>query len=156
MTAQSARQFTGRHMLIIMVLFFGVVIAVNITMAMLATSTWSGLLAKNGYVASIDYAHNDNARKAARERGWTIDLTAPDGVVHLHAVDRAGQPLPTEGTVTVDAADQRSPSMTLPFTADGDTLRTSESLPAGRYVLWAKVGDGPNVIEWRSAVIVSR
>lgn len=47
--------FTGWHMLAIMLAFFGTIITVNFTMAYLATSTWSGLVVKNTYVASQQF-----------------------------------------------------------------------------------------------------
>ena len=47
--------FTGWHMLAVMLAFFGTIIAVNFTMAYLATSTWSGLVVKNTYVASQQF-----------------------------------------------------------------------------------------------------
>lgn len=54
MTKQVSEQgeFTGRHMAIIMVAFFGVIIAVNLTMATLASRSWTGLVVKNSYVES--------------------------------------------------------------------------------------------------------
>lgn len=47
--------FTGKHMLIIMILFFGTVIGVNFTMAWFAHSSWSGLVVSNTYVASQEF-----------------------------------------------------------------------------------------------------
>ncbi len=46
------KEFTGRHMLMIMIAFFGVIIAVNLTMATLANTSWTGLVVKNSYVES--------------------------------------------------------------------------------------------------------
>ncbi|PZU85804.1 MAG: cation transporter [Shinella sp.] len=53
--------FTGRHMLASIVTFFGVVITVNLTMAYYASSTWSGLVVQNTYVASQEF----NSKAAA-------------------------------------------------------------------------------------------
>lgn len=58
--------FTGWHMLAILVAFFGVVISVNILMAYYANSSWSGILAKNTYVASQEFNI-----KAEQARAWT-------------------------------------------------------------------------------------
>lgn len=63
--ARSNNGFTGWHMLTIMVAFFGTVVAVNVLMAYLASSSWSGMLSKNTYVASQDFNRN-----AARAREW--------------------------------------------------------------------------------------
>lgn len=57
MTAQTdkPKEFTGRHMLAIMLAFFGVIIAVNGVMATFATRSWSGLVVENTYVASQQF-----------------------------------------------------------------------------------------------------
>ena len=49
------RQFTGRHMLAILIAFFGTVIAVNMVMAVLATRTFGGLVVENSYVATRQF-----------------------------------------------------------------------------------------------------
>ena len=41
------KAFTGRHMAAIMVAFFGVIIAVNFTMARFATATFGGRVVEN-------------------------------------------------------------------------------------------------------------
>jgi nitrogen fixation protein FixH len=60
-----SRAFTGWHMLSIMLAFFGTIISVNVLMAYYASSSWSGMLAKNTYVASQDFN-----LKAAEARAW--------------------------------------------------------------------------------------
>ena len=46
------RELKGKHVLTGFLLFFGVIIAVNFTMARLASTTWTRLVVKNSYVAS--------------------------------------------------------------------------------------------------------
>jgi nitrogen fixation protein FixH len=78
-------EFTGRHMLLIMIAFFGVIIGVNILMAMVASQSWTGLVVKNSYVASQNFnAELAEARRQA-ERGWTerLDLDAREARVRL-------------------------------------------------------------------------
>lgn len=65
MSATRSNGFTGWHMLAIMIAFFGTIVSVNIFMAYLANTSWSGMLAKNTYVASQDFNKN-----AARAREW--------------------------------------------------------------------------------------
>ena len=60
---ERSREFTGRHMLVIMVAFFSVIIAVNLTMAFFARSSWTGAVVENTYVASQQFN-----RKAAEGR----------------------------------------------------------------------------------------
>lgn len=65
MSATRGNGFTGWHMAVIMMAFFGTIISVNILMAYLASASWSGMLSKNTYVASQDFNRN-----AARSRAW--------------------------------------------------------------------------------------
>lgn len=75
------REFTGRHMLVLVLAFFAVIIAVNGALAYFATSTWSGLLARNGYVASQDYNGVLDAAAQQQRQGWRSELEAgPDGL----------------------------------------------------------------------------
>ena len=64
-------QFTGWHMAGVLCLFFGTIIAVNMVLAVNASTTWTGLVVKNSYVASQHY--NETLAAAARQakRGWT-------------------------------------------------------------------------------------
>ncbi|MGH1350885.1 MAG: FixH family protein [Methyloligellaceae bacterium] len=92
-TEKANREFTGWHMLIIMLLFFGVIITVNITMAIFAASSWTGLVVKNSYVASQNFnEHLNNAEKQAR-LGWSSNLTTKNGKINLTLHDSLGKPL---------------------------------------------------------------
>ena len=52
MSDKAAKELTGKHVLFMVLAFFGVIIAVNFTMAYQAVSTFPGLEVRNGYVAS--------------------------------------------------------------------------------------------------------
>lgn len=73
--ATHERQFTGWHMLASLIAFFGVVLGVNLTLAYFASSTWSGLVVENGYVASQSFGR-DLARARDQEAlGWQVRLS---------------------------------------------------------------------------------
>lgn len=81
-------RFTGWHMFGCMLAFFGVIIAVNVTMAFMASGTWTGLIVKNSYVASQKFngellkAHAQHARglrSAIRYSGGRLTFTIIDG-----------------------------------------------------------------------------
>lgn len=92
--AGSRRRLTGKHVALIFVSFFGVVIAVNLLMARLATSTFGGVVVENSYVASqhfnrwLDEAERENAL------GWKASIHR-DAAGHatIALVDSLGQPL---------------------------------------------------------------
>lgn len=92
MNTQSPKQkeFTGRHMLFLMLAFFGVIIAVNLTMARFATSSWTGLVVKNSYVASQAFNRELAEAKKQAARGWTGDIRFTDGAIELSLVDSNG------------------------------------------------------------------
>jgi nitrogen fixation protein FixH len=86
-------EFTGWHMLFIMLAFFGVIIAVNVTMAVLAGRSWTGLVVKNSYVASQHF--NEDLAEARRQaaRGWTSKLAYGEQHFAFTLKDSNAQPV---------------------------------------------------------------
>ncbi len=86
-------QFTGWHMLFSMLAFFGVIITVNMTMAVLAGRSWTGLVVKNSYVASQHF--NEDLVEARRQaaRGWRGQLAVAQNGIDFELTDRAGKPV---------------------------------------------------------------
>jgi nitrogen fixation protein FixH len=95
--ARSPREFTGRHMLAIMLAFFGVVITVNVTMATLANTSWTGLVVENTYVASQQFNKKADQGRAQAALGWTAKLTIADGEVRYGLTDAAGKAVALHG-----------------------------------------------------------
>ncbi|MER9937305.1 FixH family protein [Mesorhizobium sp. M0088] len=94
---QKTREFTGRHMLFTILAFFGVVIAVNLTMATLANTSWTGLVVENTYVASQQFNKQAEEGRAQAALGWTGKLTIAWGEVRYGLTDAAGKPVPLHG-----------------------------------------------------------
>ncbi|MET2831319.1 FixH family protein [Mesorhizobium shangrilense] len=90
---QKSREFTGRHMLAIILAFFGVVIAVNLTMATLANTSWTGLVVENTYVASQQFNRKAKEGRAQAALGWTGKLTIERGEVRYSLSDAASKPV---------------------------------------------------------------
>lgn len=130
------RGFTGRHMLAAMIGFFGVVIAVNVTMATLAARSFGGAVVKNSYVASQKYnGWLAEAREQAR-LGWSVSADAVDGRLMVTA-QRAEAPL-AGATVAAVAAHPlgRLPEVRLRFhEAEPGRYVAATRLPAGRWRL---------------------
>jgi len=127
---------TGWHALAIVCLFFGTIIAVNIAMAVAATTTFPGLVVENSYVASQHYDELLAKAHAQDKAGWHYGLKVADGGVVRVSLSRDGT-LPSRG-LNVSAHVGR-PSTTredrfIDFaeTVDGDYL-SAEELPPG---LW--------------------
>lgn len=64
------KTFTGRHMLAIFVVFFGIVMAVNFWVARIALHSFSGVVVENSYVASQQFNGWLKDAKTERALGW--------------------------------------------------------------------------------------
>jgi len=92
-TQGKPREFTGRHMLLLMVSFFGVILAVNVLMATLSATSWTGLVVTNSYVASQEFETRRIAHEAQLAAGWSSELQFDAGTVRLRVVDGLGNPV---------------------------------------------------------------
>ena len=153
---RSSNGFTGWHMLAIMLAFFGTIISVNVTMAWLANSSWSGMLSKNTYVASQDFNKNAaRAREWAKE-GFEGSVTLADGQVRyrlqgpadiLSAVDHI------EAIFHRPVGDRQDFSIKL--TRNGD-LFTANDMPAeGPWIVDFAAIDAGKVVFHQALRIVS-
>ena len=140
------RPFTGRHMTAVLVGFFGVVIAVNLTMARYAGATFGGIVVDNSYVASQEFNRWLEQAEAQKRLGWdAVTAWRPDGRL---AVAVSGAP----AAVTVAAAARhplgRLPDRELTFEKIGEgRFLSSESLPEGRWTLRLSLTSGDQT--WR-------
>lgn len=98
--AQQKGKITGRTVLFSMLAFFGVIIAVNLTLAFFALRTDNGLVVRNSYVASQDFNREMARARAQEELGWRMQAGLADGVLAVRMQDRDGHDL---GNLTVTA-----------------------------------------------------
>ncbi|MFU7529323.1 FixH family protein [Qipengyuania sp. ASV99] len=76
---QGKGSFTGRHMALAMIGGFGIVIAVNFTMASLAVGGFHGVVVENSYVASQRFNGWLAQAEASRALGWTAEISRDEG-----------------------------------------------------------------------------
>ena len=133
--AARPRRFTGRHLAAIVIGFFAVVIAANLTMATLASRTFSGALVRNGYVASQDFDDWSAAGRRQAALGWAVAVRLDAGKLVVEARDRAGAPIAGAAVTAIlrhpIAADQ-STKLTLREQAPGDYAAPAD-LPPGQW-----------------------
>ena len=84
------KPLTGWHVLAMLVAFFSVIIGVNLTMAWLANSTWSGLVVANGYVASQSFDKDLAKARAQEALGWKVGFSIGEDRIRLTFEDKAG------------------------------------------------------------------
>lgn len=100
-TGKKEFAFTGWHMLASMISFFAVIIAVNFTMAFLATGSWTGLVVKNSYVASQQFNKELQQAETQRQSGLSSDLSYANGELNFILKDRNDQSVHAENLVVV-------------------------------------------------------
>jgi nitrogen fixation protein FixH len=93
MTTSVAKPFTGLHMLLIFLGFFGVVIGVNVFMAVQSARTWTGLVVDNSYVASQNFETVRETIAHQLAAGWSLQTDYADGQISFTALDGTGAPL---------------------------------------------------------------
>jgi nitrogen fixation protein FixH len=85
------RTFTGWHMAAITISFFSVIIAVNLTLAFFASSSWTGLVVANSYVASQNFNQDAEIARQQQAMGWHMKLTVNGSLVQISVLDRENQ-----------------------------------------------------------------
>lgn len=133
------QRFTGYHATAILVGFFAIVIAVNVTMAKLATSTFGGALAENGYVASQDY-NRWIAESAAQDRlRWDVSARVEGNrlILDTKGVSNA------VATVVAEHPLGRVDDRAILMTATGASrFRSTDAMPIGRWKLRVTLRQG--------------
>lgn len=117
MMRSAQREFTGRKMLASMLAFFGVIIAVNLTMATFAGRSWTGFVVRNSYVASQEFNGKVAAARDQAALGWTASLAIANGEVRYGLVDKEGRAVAVRGgTVTFKRPSYEAEDMTVTLT----------------------------------------
>ncbi|SEQ02885.1 FixH family protein [Thalassovita taeanensis] len=127
----AVREITGRHVFMGFVAAFGIIIGVNILLAVQAVRTFPGLEVKNSYVASQEF----NVRKDAQEAlGWTVRADEADGVVVLKITDATGQPVRVKQLhAIVGRATQIADDVEPDFAFDGAAYTAPLELAGGNW-----------------------
>ena len=137
----------GWHVLGIVGLFFGTIIAVNIVMAVFATGTFPGLVVKNSYVASQNFNELLAAGKAQEERGWTADVSTDDGLLQVRLEDSGGAPitgLRVSARAGRPASIREDRILALRLTSNGYVA--ADALPPGRWIVELAVRSGEDLV----------
>lgn len=129
------RTFTGRHMTMILVAFFGVVIAVNLVMARAAIGTFGGTVVDNSYVASQNYNDWLEQGRAQRALGWDATLSRDADGYLMATLTASGTALADASSVTATVRPPlgRAEVQRLQFVALGEgRYRSLQPIGAGR------------------------
>jgi len=129
-------EITGRKVLIFTVAAFGVVVAVNLTMAVLAVRTFPGLEVANSYVASQTF---DDRRAAQEALGWSLDAAYQGGTLTITVTAKdGGRPAVADLQALVGWATSTEDDVTPDFTQAGGTFTAPVELEPGNWDIRVK------------------
>jgi nitrogen fixation protein FixH len=154
MLQRSSQGITGRHVLVMLLTFFGIIFAVNGVFIYSALSTYSGVVAQEPYRRGLQY----NARIAAAakqdELGWREDtrLAGQDLTLFLHDAKQAPVAgLDVSGVIGRPSTDRHDIPVALREVQPGQYVAQFDTLDAGAWIITlnaseAKPGSGQTIV----------
>lgn len=120
---------------------FGIIIAVNLTLAFKAVATFPGLEVRNSYVASQSF---DDDRAAQTALGWDVSARLDGDVLMLAILENGTAIAPEIISATFGRATHVNADQTPEFTFDGSALRANVHAGLGNWNLRlkARAADG--------------
>ena len=136
------RELKGWHVAAMFCFGFGIIIAVNLTLAFNAVATFPGLEVGNSYVASQQFEAKRNAQEAL---GWQAEAEYEAGQFALRLTDAQALPVSVSDiAVTVGRTTHVAADVVPDLTFDGSAWRAPLTLDAGHWLvrLTATAPDG--------------
>ncbi|WP_394728730.1 FixH family protein [Altererythrobacter sp. GH1-8] len=126
------REFTGRDMTKVLVIGFGIVVAVNFFMASQATSGFGGVVVENSYVASQKFNGWLEEAERSRALGWQAAVTRDEAGYLLVTT----QGVPAQASITAELRrpiGERETANVGLAAHDTGQYRSVEPISAGRW-----------------------
>ncbi|MCA8881949.1 MAG: FixH family protein [Rhodobacteraceae bacterium] len=129
-------EITGRQVLVFTVGAFGIVIGVNILLAVEATRTFPGLEVENSFVASQEF---DADRTAQEALGWSARADYDNGALTIDFRGPDGRPVDVDRIeALVGWATSTRDDFAPDFRREGSTFRAPVDLVAGNWDVFLK------------------
>ena len=141
------RELTGRHVLIIMLVFFGVIIGASIWFTTMAVQSFRGEDVEKSYRQGLDYNETLAERAAQNELGWSARVNLVGGmddrtlIVQIAADERPIYGLSFTGKLRHPVDTDLDRTITFQPAANG-TARADVSGLIGQWTLQAIAADG--------------
>jgi len=149
--AKKEFRLTGFHVLMMLIVFFGIIFAVNFQLVYYANTSWTGLLPGNGYEASIKYDAEAKKARAMLAKGWKAILGDTSGhKLYITLTTKDGKPvtgLKTEATIGHPAGDRDDHALKMRETAPGH-YQTEAPVKPGSWRVDVKFLQGGKLV-WR-------
>jgi len=125
MSAKAQKELTGRHVLLMLLAFFGVMLAVNIYFTVAAVKTFRGEDVPRSYRQGLEYNQTIAARSLQNDMGWSVRVNHNDSDIILMFQDKTGHPI---NNLNIEA------KLRHPVDTDQDRNIDFSSKLGGRYI----------------------
>jgi nitrogen fixation protein FixH len=131
------RTLNGWHVLGIFATCFAVIIAVNLTLAFQAVSTFPGLVTRNSYVASQQFEADRQAQDAL---GWKVTAGVTQGLLRVVVTDQTGTPVqPKAIKATLGRATHVADDVIPGFVWTQNAYQAEVDIAEGYWTLWLEM-----------------
>ena len=132
--AKKEFRLTGWHVLAIFVGAFGIIIGVNIALAVNAVRTFPGIEVENGYIASQTF---DDRRAAQEALGGDIEARILDDRITLSITDENGRPVQAAKlSAKIGRPTNQSEDLNPEWAFNGTDYVVYETLRPGNWDIW--------------------
>ena len=145
-------EIRGVHVLGIFVVAFGIIIAVNLTLAINAVRSFPGLEVKNSYVASQSFEADRAAQVAL---GWTVAAWLDEGQLHLLVRDGERPIAPVIEAATFGRATSVAADHIPAFRFDGRRFTAPVVANSGNWNLRLRLRSDDGTIFARRIIVAS-
>lgn len=150
------REFKGWHMAVIIVSFFTVTVAVNLTLAFFARASFPGLVVANSYVASQNFNRDLEVARRQHGAGWQVKIEAGRAAARISILDGAGKPiggLQPRAVFARPATSRDDTSVDFRETAPG-VYAANAALQGGVWNADITVAGGPETMRFFERIVV--
>lgn len=159
MKVQAAHGFVlrGWHVLVMMLAFFGAVIAVNVVFAVVAVQSFPGEDVRRSYLQGINYNDTLAERRAQAAAGWRAETALSDEggetILKVRLLTRQGSPIENAnlaGELRWPTDSRRDRVLTFHPVDGGLYVARLGALPAGDWRLRARAEAGGGALNFES------
>jgi len=138
-TEGARRELKGRHVLMMLIAFFGVVFSVNGVFLAQALQTYTGVVSAEPYVKGLKYNERIEAGERQARLGWQETLSIGlEGGIALAIADDGGRPvrgLKFTGSIGRPSTSSRDRAVALVETDPGRYVARTAALDEGTWVV---------------------
>lgn len=148
------KELNGKHVLIIILSFFGIIFIANGFLIYFSQSSWTGLETHDAYRKGVKYNQQLSSSEAQNKRGWSMNIIrtqGPDGLLSLTAEpkDKKGESL-TRLNLSVELKRPTHEGIDRNFSLKETDLGVykgdTKQLPMGKWYLFISADRGGEIL----------